>query len=889
MTPRLRVLRTFTTVLAGCLSIPLVATPASAQSLRPNMLFIVDTSGSMQENAGGTWVGENTNICPGPTTSKMYGLKAAMRAALAQVGTDEANLGLMSFPLRVVANPSGFPACRSSGGMTGRVGHYEPTPQIGGRNLGCDITTHTTGQTTFGAWFTTGVPEVIRVGVTTAAAGVTPTAANYDPVDANIPAIYKWIDNVELPLSSAAVTDPELHGMSYTPLGRSLFYSRMYFDNFVKPQDPKGSCRVNVVVLVTDGEEYCDTTAPNNTFSLANCTGGGTTYSTFHPVAQACQLYRTSNIKTYVVTDNGLSASELAANDAIARAGGTSAAIRVSLANSDQAKAAIVGIIAETVPPTEVCNGLDDNCNGQIDEGVSNMCAFNATTLAHCRVESANCMDDNCNGVVDEGFPPNACGQPAGCPIPPERCDGLDNDCDGDIDEGFDVGAACDNGLTGACRRIGIKVCTADGAGTTCDITGAPVGTEVCNGVDDDCNGMVDDGMLPGVGITCGIQLAGCMSGITRCIAGKIVCDSTSNPQPEMCNGRDDDCNGLVDDGTFPEVGKACVCPGLPLDRVGVGLCKGGITVCAGVDGFQCQGCVLPQPEICDGKDNDCDGQADQEAMCPSGFGCREGACTLLCRPGEFPCPPGYECKNNFCVPNRCRNVTCGTDEKCDNDTGSCVELCYKVTCQSGQTCVRGQCLDCSNSDMFACPAGQRCVNRNCLADPCAGVTCGVDQYCSNGDCVSLTCGGGCPKDQKCIGGTCRMYMCETVACPSPLTQYCDFNDGMCKPNLCASKTCPPTACAKETGECMADPCGNIDCPHDGCWSCALTPAGEPYCSLRQDCQYVRALTGNTGGGCACSTAETSPSGVSLAAAALLAGAALLGRRRRRARRRVRC
>ena len=77
----------------GLLALTAWAGDAKAQSLRPHVLFIVDTSGSMQENASGSWVGENTNICPGPTTSKMYNLKAAMRAALAEAGTDEANFG----------------------------------------------------------------------------------------------------------------------------------------------------------------------------------------------------------------------------------------------------------------------------------------------------------------------------------------------------------------------------------------------------------------------------------------------------------------------------------------------------------------------------------------------------------------------------------------------------------------------------------------------------------------------------------------------------------------------------------------------------------------------------------------------------------------------------
>ena len=58
----------------------------------------------------------------------------------------------------------------------------------------------------------------------------------------------------------------------------------------------------------------------------------------------------------------------------MAAAGGTGQAIFVTLTDTNAVKTALVDIIAKTVPPGEICNGLDDNCDGQIDEGVSNAC-----------------------------------------------------------------------------------------------------------------------------------------------------------------------------------------------------------------------------------------------------------------------------------------------------------------------------------------------------------------------------------------------------------------------------------------------------------------------------------------------------------------------------------
>lgn len=365
---------------------------------------------------------------------------------------------------------------------------------------------------------------------------------------------------------------------------------------------------------------------------------------------------------------------------------------------------------AELKCQDEVCDGTDNNGNGQADEGFA--CVYNST--ASCQTTCGSFGTMQCGSGCEWGA----------CTPPVENCTNtVDDNCDGKADCEDPSCAShamcqCDAPTVGDdCYYTGEFSCDPDircncsykwdyTSNTSQFLCGLP---EVCNGFDDNGNNVVDEGFA-------------CIKNTkqdctTSCgSSGRQTCDSTCNwgscqPPVENCtNGADDDCDGKAD--------------------------------CADPD---CSGLLACQDEVCDGADNNGNGQADEGFECIAGS---IGTCTNSCGFAG-----GRDCSDS-CIWGACiafENCYSGGDEDCDGKADcadsdcSALPICQPENCTNGVDDNGNNLVDCADpqcSGLPICNPVEICDNNvdddgdnktDCNDPDCATAANCQPENCTNG------------------------------------------------------------------------------------------------------------------------------------------------------------
>ncbi|MFT7581415.1 MAG: hypothetical protein ACI9MR_003091 [Myxococcota bacterium] len=502
----------------------------------------------------------------------------------------------------------------------------------------------------------------------------------------------------------------------------------------------------------------------------------------------------------------------------------------------------------------ESCNNLDDNCDNRVDEegalgcqlryidgdgdglGVSGsgrcLCEADAT---HVSIIPGDCDDGN--NTVGLGVT--------------EVCDGIDNDCDGAIDEPFGVGEPCDTGVD---CQVGVTVCDGLTASRCGAGTEAPPGTvcqsQRCNGA-----GIQQQRLCSSNGL--------CNSGLVTGCNGYRCADDGAGPYCTNSCQQDDDC----DIGSICDDNQRCVTPlamGDPCSRTAQCIdgffCSDGVCCDQGCDSG-CETCVKPNsvgtcvPSVAN---------LDPEDHCPLCQVCDgQGAC----KDAVVGTDPKNQCNASGCANGQllgdaCQGPVCGSDvlSNCVDNFGCLDNLTCRTECTQDNHCVTDHfCVvdDLGSHCEHRLPPGDPCTSdRMCLGDICVdGLCCttACDEVCAvcggDGICITAAADPACPAPDFCTAiGVCAdgsgaitctdSFECAPSTCEFPLgggdgvccdDAGCDGDCEVCNdPHVfgeCAliladeSATCSGTRWCDGTANCrdkIGSPCSvDFECPDD--------------------------------------------------------------------------
>ena len=569
-------------------------------------------------------------------------------------------------------------------------------------------------------------------------------------------------------------------------------------------------------------------------------------------------------------------------------------------------------------PQPERCDGLDNSCSGEIDDGaVEEMCDLDSAcfenpqcvdgqceydealgcsfmdgpcTFGDCDTKSGQCFQHTVSDGVecDDGDFCTVAGtcQDGICETVPRDCSDAGDQCnvgvcDSEMEacQPFPVsdGASCDDGL----------FCTVASLCFDGDCTGQPrdcsdfddqCNQGVCNEGDESCEAApVEEGSDCDDGLYCTVNTS-CSDG--ECAGAPRDCsDYTDQCNVGVCNEDDDSCEAEpVDDGASCDDGDYCTintecsdgeCTGIPrdcsdlTDECNVGVCDSEAESCVAVpvsdgtscdDGLYCTVNTSCSDGACTGSPRSCSSASDQ---------CNEGVCNEdenTCEP--LPVSDGTECDNGlYCTINdTCEEGVCtaGDDRSCSAADGACRE---------------GECDE---------------ENNTCTGDPLPdgsscddGLYCTVNTTCSDGECVDSQ-----PRDCSGEGDQCNAGICdednntctsEPVADNTPCDDgsFCTV-DNVCQQGSCVGESrdcsglddqCNEGSCSESQESCVAVPANSGDSCDDGAF-CTVdtvctsdgTCQGEPRdCSALDDsCQF--GTCDENAGSC---VAEDEPDGLS--------------------------